>query len=154
MENLGLPGSRRRSSASRRSKRDSISRSDDMPSIEEDEPSSRVWLKNLVSVFLIICAGTAGWAIAWKVGAWKPTPVADSSMEDDMPVGAEVLGYASAVLYLGARLPQIAKNYREKSCEGLSLLFFILSVIGNLTYGAGVSHTVCHSQSGPFADFG
>jgi len=43
------------------------------------------------------------------------------------------------VLYLGARLPQIAKNYREKSCEGLSLLFFILSVIGNLTYGAGVS---------------
>ena len=44
------------------------------------------------------------------------------------------------------------KNYREKSCEGmlerphkvkanrigLSLLFFMLSVLGNLTYGASV----------------
>lgn len=38
-----------------------------------------------------------------------------------------------------ARLPQIWKNHCEKSCEGLSLLFFILSVLGNLTYGAGVS---------------
>lgn len=38
-----------------------------------------------------------------------------------------------------ARIPQIIKNYREKSCDGLSLLFFLLSLMGNLTYGAGVS---------------
>ncbi|MBZ6374588.1 MAG: PQ-loop repeat-containing protein [Kocuria palustris] len=55
-------------------------------------------------------------------------------------------------------MPQIYKNYSEKSCEGifyyqcvcepgadlylgLSLLFFILSLLGNLTYGAGVSDT-------------
>jgi hypothetical protein len=42
------------------------------------------------------------------------------------------------VCYLGARIPQIIKNQREKSCEGLSLLFFILSLLGNATYGAGV----------------
>lgn len=41
-----------------------------------------------------------------------------------------------------ARLPQIYKNYSDKSCEGLSLLFFILSLLGNLTYGAGI---LCHS---------
>lgn len=59
-------------------------------------------------------------------------------------------------LFIRARLPQIYKNYCDKSCEGeyfpnryfmehlltwtsgLSLLFFILSLLGNLTYGAGV----------------
>ncbi len=37
-----------------------------------------------------------------------------------------------------ARIPQIIKNYREKSCEGLALLFFLLSLTGNSTYGASV----------------
>jgi PQ loop repeat protein len=41
-----------------------------------------------------------------------------------------------------ARIPQIIKNQKEKSCEGLSLLFFILSLLGNATYGAGVSNDV------------
>ena len=49
-----------------------------------------------------------------------------------------MLGYGSAVLYLGARIPQIVKNQRERSCEGLSLLFFLLSLLGNATYGAGI----------------
>jgi hypothetical protein len=30
------------------------------------------------------------------------------------------------------------KNYRDKSCEGLALLFFILSLMGNATYGASI----------------
>ena len=38
-----------------------------------------------------------------------------------------------------ARIPQIIKNQRERSCDGLSLLFFMLSLLGNATYGAGVS---------------
>ena len=37
-----------------------------------------------------------------------------------------------------ARLPQIYKNWSEKSCEGLSLLFFLLSLMGNATYGASI----------------
>ena len=53
-------------------------------------------------------------------------------------LGASVLGYISAVCYLGARIPQIIKNQKERSCEGLSLLFFILSLLGNATYGAGI----------------
>lgn len=54
------------------------------------------------------------------------------------PIGAEVLGYASAVCYLGARIPQIIKNQKERSCDGLSLLFFLLSLLGNASYGAGI----------------
>ncbi len=41
-----------------------------------------------------------------------------------------------------ARIPQIIKNYRDQSCEGLSLFFFLLSLMGNATYGAGI---LCHS---------
>ncbi|GAB7346563.1 hypothetical protein MBLNU457_5756t2 [Dothideomycetes sp. NU457] len=138
IDSFGLPGSRRRSSASRRTKSGTGNRAEELAGILEEEPAPHGWLRNTVSVFLIILAGTAGWAIAWKAGAWKPTPVSDPATDKDMPLGAEILGYASAVLYLGARLPQIAKNYKEKSCEGLSLLFFVLSIVGNLTYGAGI----------------
>lgn len=42
-----------------------------------------------------------------------------------------------------ARIPQIIKNYREKSCEGLALLFFLLSLTGNFAYGASL---VAYSQ--------
>ncbi len=41
-----------------------------------------------------------------------------------------------------ALIPQILKNYRDKSCEGLALLFFLLSLMGNATYGASI---LCHS---------
>jgi len=147
VQNFGLPGSRRRSSASRKSKSGTSNRTEALAGILEDEPAPHGWLRNTVSVILIILAGTAGWAIAWKAGAWKPTPIADPSTDKDMPLGAEILGYASAILYLGARLPQIAKNYKEKSCEGLSLLFFVLSIVGNLTYGAGVSKRDIHPRN-------
>lgn len=46
-----------------------------------------------------------------------------------------------------ARIPQIIKNYREKSCEGLALLFFLLSLTGNFTYGASV---MAYSQDGAY----
>ncbi len=144
--------------------------------MEEDDKGgkAKVWMKNLVSILGIMAVGTAGWAIAWGSGAWAPTPVqaGDGVGGDTGPVGAQVLGYMSAAAYLGARIPQIVKNARDKSCEGtvhppqppthhtrpfprntllgtsstkqltamtgLSLLFFILSLMGNLTYGAGI----------------
>ncbi|KAJ3075125.1 hypothetical protein HK102_005672, partial [Quaeritorhiza haematococci] len=47
---------------------------------------------------------------------------------------ADLMGYISAALYVGARIPQIYKNWKNKSCEGLSLLMFFFSVAGNVTY--------------------
>ncbi|KAJ9619666.1 hypothetical protein H2203_008448 [Taxawa tesnikishii (nom. ined.)] len=138
-DNMGLPGSRRRSSASKKSKRGSTGRRDsNLDDIMEEDSGSRAYVKNTISVLLIIVAGAGGWAIAWRSGVWKPSPIGQPDKEDHTPIGAEVLGYASAVCYLGARIPQIIKNYREKSCDGLSLLFFLLSLLGNLTYGAGI----------------
>jgi uncharacterized protein with PQ loop repeat len=119
-ESLTIPGSRRRSSTASLRRRSSGQHSTDVLTkiMEEDESSGRLWLRNTVSVLAIIAAGTAGWALAWQSGAWKPTPEHQDSVEEHMAVGAQVLGYASAVAYLGARIPQIIKNWREKSCEG------------------------------------
>ncbi|KZF25682.1 PQ-loop-domain-containing protein [Xylona heveae TC161] len=137
-DNTRLLGSRRRSSASHRHRgsHSSYRRRDSLSKIAEDESPAKVWIKNTVTVTLIWAAGVAGWAIAWKTGVW--TPADNNGEETKMPAGAEILGYVSALCYLGARIPQIIKNYREKSCEGLSLLFFVLSLQGNITYGAGI----------------
>jgi len=142
--NIGLPGSHRRKSSGAASKRVGAD-GRVLPSISEDPldvagSAGREWAKNIVAVLIICAVGAAGWAIAWQAGVWVPVP--DDSVESDAaptPLGAEIVGYFSAVCYLGARIPQIVKNAREKSCDGLSLLFFLLSVLGNLTYGAGVS---------------
>lgn len=122
--------------------------SDSSSSISGSKTSRTV--KNILSIIGIVAVGTIGWLIAYKTGTWKPVPPPESQANaihafedsDSNPAGAQFLGYLSAVLYLTARLPQIWKNYKEQSCEGLSLLFFILSLMGNGTYGVGI---LCHS---------
>ncbi|KAK2763877.1 hypothetical protein FQN54_009495 [Arachnomyces sp. PD_36] len=123
--------------ARRTSHRSSVA-GDSLIKILEETESNRLWVKNLLAMIAICAVGAGGWAIAWQSGVWKPTPVSGpgSGANDSAP--GQVLGYISAIAYLGARIPQIFKNYREKSCEGLSLLFFILSLMGNVTYGAGI----------------
>ncbi|ESZ94183.1 hypothetical protein SBOR_5461 [Sclerotinia borealis F-4128] len=136
---IGLPGSHRR----RSSAMSGIQRHEDtLTKIleEDDSPDGNSWVRNVVSILLVIAAGAAGWAMAWRSGVWMPTPEngSDVPKANDVAVGAEILGYFSAVCYLGARIPQILKNHKEKSCDGLALLFFLLSLMGNLTYGAGI----------------
>lgn len=53
-------------------------------------------------------------------------------------LGPQILGYVSTLCYLGARLPQVYQNYKKKSVYGLSLLFFIFSMLGNITYAGGI----------------
>jgi solute carrier family 66 (lysosomal lysine-arginine transporter), member 1 len=88
----------------------------------DGQGGTRLWMRNLLSILGIMTVGTAGWAIAWGSGAWTPTPVGSGGASggggDTGPLGAQVLGYLSAAAYLGARIPQIVKNAREKSCEG------------------------------------
>ncbi|KAK1769316.1 PQ loop repeat-domain-containing protein [Phialemonium atrogriseum] len=49
-------------------------------------------------------------------------------------VWGQVFGWLCAVLYLGSRLPQLLLNWRRKSTEGVSMLFFLFACLGNLTY--------------------
>ncbi|KAI9641606.1 hypothetical protein NHQ30_009459 [Ciborinia camelliae] len=137
---IGLPGSHRRRRSSTMS---GIQHHEDtLTKILEDDdsPTGNAWKKNVISILFVIAVGTAGWAIAWRSGVWIPTPEngGDIPKTNEVAAGAEILGYFSAICYLGARIPQILKNYKEKSCDGLALLFFLLSLMGNLTYGGGI----------------
>ncbi|KAI1402608.1 PQ-loop-domain-containing protein [Hypoxylon fuscum] len=134
----GLPGSHRRHSMHHsESGLDPIKR---VITGEDETPDRNPWLHNAMSVAAVWIVGAAGWFISYKAGAWNKPDVADDEPSAEAPVAilGMVLGYASALCYLCARVPQIFKNYREKSCEGLALLFFLLSLTGNLTYGLSV----------------
>ncbi|EFX02274.1 vacuolar membrane pq loop repeat protein [Grosmannia clavigera kw1407] len=142
---IGLPGSHRRHSARR-----SESNLDPLRCIitgEDETPDTNPWVHNALSLVAVFAVGTVGYFASYRMGAWDTDPEDDGlSSSDPENVYARigmVLGYFSAVCYLCARIPQIFKNYREKSCEGLALLFFLLSLTGNLTYGASL---VSYSQ--------
>ncbi|KAL7817251.1 7 transmembrane domain protein [Trichoderma gracile] len=103
------------------------------------------WSSNAACLLGVYVVGFAGWYLSYKAGAYNETdPVVSAQRPSDLleKIGM-VLGYFSAVCYLCARIPQIIKNYREKSCEGLSILFFMLSLTGNLTYAISI---VAYSQ--------
>jgi solute carrier family 66 (lysosomal lysine-arginine transporter), member 1 len=94
---IGLPGSHRRRSSARSGpqRRDSLSKILE----EDDSPGTNPWLRNTLSILAVIMVGAAGWATAWQSGVWKPT--LDSGTEEGVALGAKILGYASAVCYLG-----------------------------------------------------
>ncbi|RDA84904.1 hypothetical protein CP532_0444 [Ophiocordyceps camponoti-leonardi (nom. inval.)] len=106
---------------------------------DDDGAGKGTWTRNTLCMVGVYVIGLAGWFVSYKAGAWgHAAPAVPGPPEETHEMRAMVglvLGYVSAVFYLCARIPQILKNYREKSCEGLSLLFFMLSLTGNLTYG-------------------
>ncbi|KAK6333934.1 hypothetical protein TWF730_004108 [Orbilia blumenaviensis] len=120
---------------SRPAKHPAPGRRDSLSEAFSDDQSPKEAIRNAISVFLVLFVGTAGWFIAWRTGAWGPQ---GDIPDTEAPSGALVLGYASSFFYLTARLPQIYTNAKRKSCNGLSILFFILSTVGNLTYGASI----------------
>ena len=65
-----------------------------------DVQSKSSWTWNVVSLLGVCILGTVGWVVAWKAHLWTPTPTNDSG-DGGGPVGAIILGYVSAVLYLG-----------------------------------------------------
>lgn len=68
---------------------------------EDDSPDANPWLRNTFSILAVVAVGAAGWAIAWQSGVWKPTPENGNESEENVALGAKILGYASAVCYLG-----------------------------------------------------
>ncbi|EGD76265.1 hypothetical protein PTSG_00968 [Salpingoeca rosetta] len=48
------------------------------------------------------------------------------------------IGWVSGLMYFTSRIPQIVKNFRRRSCEGLSLAMFCMAILGNITYALGV----------------
>lgn len=90
-------------------------------------------LTNVLIIIMVCAAGIFGW--------W----ISNGAQRDQQPeipeydpivfnYWGQVFGYVCAALYLGSRIPQLLLNYRRKSTEGISMLFFLFACIGNATY--------------------
>lgn len=82
-------------------------------------------------IFFVILSGIIGWYISYN-----PDQDQDGDDDDELKFDflAQFFGWLSAILYLGSRMPQILLNFKRKSCEGISFLFFLCACLGNLTY--------------------
>lgn len=66
---IGLPGSRRQSSASQ-GRCDSSLVNPALPVVVEDGTDNRAWAWNTLSIVLVCLVGSLGWIISWKAGLW------------------------------------------------------------------------------------
>jgi len=109
-------------------------------SIAPQRPTTRLQatLFNLFAILMVCAAGIGGWYISngSQSGSPKHDPNPQKPADDvlQLSLWGQIFGYFCAVLYLGSRIPQLLLNYRRKSTEGVSMLFFLFACIGNLTY--------------------
>lgn len=88
--------------------------------------------KFVLPIVFVVAAGCMGYFFSGD-----SSPVEDAP-DSKIKIGPQIIGYFSALLYLGARIPQIIQNHKRRSVEGLSLLFFMFSTLGNLTYAGQI----------------
>ncbi|CUA68785.1 putative vacuolar amino acid transporter YPQ1 [Rhizoctonia solani] len=106
---------------------------------------SRRALRYALLFGFVIGTGVVAWAInrfAHSKNGSEPLPPRDDEV---LEWRSQLLGYASAILYIGSRIPQILKN-RETKCEGLSLALFMFTITGNLTYVLSICVVSLSSQ--------
>jgi solute carrier family 66 (lysosomal lysine-arginine transporter), member 1 len=135
----------------------------DPPAIENQKPTTKLQatLFNIVAVLMVCAAGLFGWWISNRSQGspdyGRGPPDGYPPIEDDdvlqFSLWGQVFGYFCALLYLGSRIPQILLNYRRKSTDGVSILFFLFACIGNLTYVLSIFafEGKCRDQDGKCA---
>lgn len=91
---------------------------------------------NAFAMLMVCAAGVCGWVLSRGYSKDSSKEPAEGSGDDGLVMNywGQVFGWLCAVLYLGSRLPQLLLNFRRKSTEGVSMLFFLFACLGNLTY--------------------
>lgn len=111
------------------------------PVVSASTPASplRTFLVNTIALILVCAAGALGWFLSTRSSLGQQShdtsPVlVEESEAIRFDLWGQIFGYLCAALYLGSRVPQLLLNYRRKSTEGVSMLFFLFACVGNLTY--------------------
>ncbi|KAI9047375.1 hypothetical protein LZ554_008821 [Drepanopeziza brunnea f. sp. 'monogermtubi'] len=108
------------------------------PPVKKVTSSLQAALFNTIAVLMVVAAGVLGWYISNRSHISDAPPPHTPKHPHPEPLilnlWGQIFGYFCAVLYLGSRVPQLLLNYRRRSTEGVSMLFFLFACIGNLTY--------------------
>lgn len=134
----------------------------DKPAVTEPQRRTTLLqaaLFNSLAILMVVIAGVFGWWVSNRSQGGSQRhdrkPVHQPG-EDALQLSlwGQIFGYGCALLYLGSRLPQILLNYRRKSTEGLSGLFFLFACLGNVTYFLSIFayDPACHGPDGQCAD--
>jgi len=90
-------------------------------------------LKCSLYLAFVVVAGTLAWAIDSTIRG----PSIPKEPEGVVEWKSQLLGWVSAILFLGARIPQILKNF-ETRCDGLSPALFLFTITGNCTFALSI----------------
>ncbi|KAF9453121.1 PQ-loop-domain-containing protein [Macrolepiota fuliginosa MF-IS2] len=110
---------------------------------EEEETLGRLVLKYALCLVFVSAFGIGAWWVdegRFGTTGWGGFPGNGGEWgewEWMREWVVQVLGWTSALLYLGASFPQIFKNV-ETRCEGLSLGLFVFMIFGSFTYAASI----------------
>ncbi|KAH6643226.1 PQ loop repeat-domain-containing protein [Boeremia exigua] len=89
-------------------------------------------LSNTVAVLLVCTTGICSWYLLRRFASSdRPAPARDIPQFNTW---GQIFGWLCAVFYFGSRFPQLILNWRRKSVDGLSILFFLFACLGNFTY--------------------
>ncbi|RIB17309.1 PQ loop repeat-domain-containing protein [Gigaspora rosea] len=101
-------------------------------------PSRREVFQFRVKEFFVILGELFGVCVAGVVVYYVASQFHIENIDKDdkmeLRLLPQIFGWIGALLYLGARIPQIIRNHKTRSTEGLSLSMFCFSVMGNVTY--------------------
>ncbi|KAG2233131.1 hypothetical protein INT48_001624 [Thamnidium elegans] len=96
-----------------------------METVVERPKESALWI-NIIGFTTLI--------FTTLISVYAYMMVPNDAHDDSIRLMPQIMGWSSAILYVGSRLPQIIKNWRQQSTDGLSPGMFICAVFGNLFF--------------------
>lgn len=106
------------------------------------QPLRVLLVKYALAIVFVNVVGVAAWwfnegRFATHHGGGPDIHGLSAISDEEGPSGhyylVQFFGWSSAALFLGARIPQILKNFRTR-CAGLSPALFVFSILGNSTF--------------------
>ncbi|KAJ3562120.1 hypothetical protein NP233_g9776 [Leucocoprinus birnbaumii] len=95
--------------------------------------SARTLMVRYTAALIFVCmVGTTAWWITRNNHEDAPKPVPKKDWWK-----SQIFGWASALFFIGARVPQIIKNFKTR-CEGLSPALFFFAMCGNIMYSSSI----------------
>ncbi|KAJ8605713.1 hypothetical protein MRB53_041354 [Persea americana] len=104
-------------------------------------------LFNLTAILAVVVAGVLGYLLSTRQARSHQSRGHPPETEKDDPTFntlGQIFGYGCAILYLGSRIPQLLLNFRRRSVEGISMLFFLFACHSSMFDAAASGH--CSAQ--------
>lgn len=77
-------------------------------------------------------------AMIMLMTADPPVPIPSPNNGDTINKMGRILSWCGAAFYVGARIPQLLKNYQRKSTDGISPFLFATTLLCNVTYNFSI----------------